>query len=92
MLEPSFSLQLVQELATLEIDNSTGVVLHNLVMKETQLMKGTITWRGSREKDPLMMQMLIESTTSCGNMVMDCTTSIGTSLFIVVYFQLYLCS
>jgi hypothetical protein len=55
-------------------------------------MRGTIPWKVSREKDPLLMQMLIESTTSFGNMVRGCTSSIGMSSFIVVCFQLYLCS
>jgi hypothetical protein len=37
-------------------------------------MKGNILWRGLREKGPLFIQMLIEFTTSIGDVVMDCTT------------------
>jgi hypothetical protein len=77
--EPAFSLQPVEELEALDIDVSTDDVLHNLVTKESQLMRGSIPWRGSREKDPLLLQMLIESTTSVGNLVMDCTASTGKS-------------
>jgi hypothetical protein len=77
--EPAFSLQPVEELEALEIDVSTDDVLHNLVMKESQLMRGSIPWRGSKEKDPLLLQMLIESTTSVGDLVMNCTTSTGKS-------------
>jgi hypothetical protein len=79
VLEPAFSLQPVEELEALGIDVSTDDVLHNLVTKESQLMRGSIPWRGSREKDPLLLQMLIESTTSVGNLVMDCTASTGKS-------------
>jgi hypothetical protein len=58
--EPAFSLQPVEELEALGIDVSIDNVLHNLVTKESQLMRGSIPWRGSREKDPLLLQMLIE--------------------------------
>jgi hypothetical protein len=77
--EPAFSLQPVEELEALGIDVSTDDVLHNLVTKESRLMRGSIPWRGSREKDPLLLQMLIESTTSVGDLVMDCTTLTGKS-------------
>jgi hypothetical protein len=77
--EPAFSFQPLKELEALEIDVSTDDVLHNLVTKDSQLMKGSTPWRGTREKDPLLMQMLIESTTSLGDLVMDCTASTGKS-------------
>ena len=75
--EPAFSFQPVEELEAHGIDVSTDDVLHNLVTQESQLMKGSTPWRGAREKDPLLMQMLIESTTSVGDLVMDCTASTG---------------
>ena len=53
-------------------------VLFNLVTKDSQLMRGSIPWRGGREKDPLLLQLLIESTTSLGDIVLDCTASTGT--------------
>lgn len=52
-LKPTFPLQLVQELEALDIDVFTNDVLCNLVTKDSQLMRGTIIKRGSREKDPL---------------------------------------
>jgi hypothetical protein len=52
--KPAFSLQPVEELEALGIDVSTDGVLHNLVMKESQLMRGSISWKGSRKKDPLL--------------------------------------
>jgi hypothetical protein len=42
-------------------------VLFNLVTKDTQLMRGNIAWRRSREKDLLLLQLLIESTMQVGN-------------------------
>jgi hypothetical protein len=77
--EPAFSLQPVEELESVGIDVSTDDVLHNFVTKDSQLMNGSTPWRGSREKDPLLMQLLIESTTCMGDLVMDCTASTGTS-------------
>jgi hypothetical protein len=44
----------------------------------SQLMRGSTPWRGSREKDPLLLQLLIESTTQVGDIVLDCTASTGT--------------
>jgi hypothetical protein len=48
------------------------------VTKDTQLMNGNTPWRGGREKDPILLQLLIESTTDVGDIVLDCTTSTGT--------------
>lgn len=79
-IEPAFSFKPVPELLSLGIDVSTDDVLHNLVTKESQLMKGSTPWRGAREKDPLLIQMLIESTTSPRDLVLDCTASTGMSL------------
>jgi hypothetical protein len=41
-------------------------------------MRGSTPWRGSREKDPLLFQLLIESTTQVGDIVLDCIASTGT--------------
>jgi hypothetical protein len=60
------------------IDVAVDDVLFNLVTKDTQLMKGSTPWRGGRQKDPLLLQLLIESTTQVGDIVLDCTASTGT--------------
>ena len=52
-------------------------VLLNLVTKDTQLMRSSTPWREGREKDPILLQMLIESTTQTSDIVLDCTTSTG---------------
>jgi hypothetical protein len=66
------------ELDPVGIDVAVDDVLFNLVTKDTQLMRGSIPWRGGREKDPLLLQLLIESTTQVGDLVLDCTASTGT--------------
>jgi hypothetical protein len=65
------------ELDSAGIDVATDDVLFNLVTKDSQLMRGSIPWRGGREKDPLLLQLLIESTTVLGGIVLDCTASTG---------------
>jgi hypothetical protein len=74
----TFSIQLVAELDSVKIDVAVDDVLFNLVTKDTQLMRGSTPWRGSREKDPLLLQLLIESTTQVSDIVLYCTASIGT--------------
>lgn len=52
-------------------------VLPNLTTVETQHMHGTTPWRGGREKDPLLLQILIEALTKPGGVVLDATASTG---------------
>jgi hypothetical protein len=66
------------ELDSVGIDVAIDDVLFNLVTKDSQLMRGSTPWRGRREKDPLLLQLLIESTTQVGDIVLDCTASTGT--------------
>ena len=58
----TFSILPVLELDSIGINVAADDVLLNLVTKNTQLMRGTTPWRGDREKDPILLQMLIEST------------------------------
>jgi hypothetical protein len=69
----TFSIRPMAELDSVGID-----VLFNLVTKDTQLMRGSTPWRGGREKDPILLQLLIESTTQVGDIVLDCTSSTST--------------
>jgi hypothetical protein len=66
------------ELDSIGIDIAVDNILFNLVTKDTQFMRGSTPWRGGREKDPLLFQLLIESTTQVGDIVLDCTASTGT--------------
>jgi hypothetical protein len=40
-------------------------------------MNGHTPWRGPREKSTLLMQMLIQSSTSPADVVLDCTAATG---------------
>ena len=73
-----FPIQPLTELDSFGIKVTVDDVLFNLVTKDTQLMRGSTPWRGGREKDPLLLQLLIESMTQVSNIVLDYTTSIGT--------------
>ena len=73
----TFTISPVLELDSIGINVAVDDVLLNLVTKDTQLMRGTTLSRGGREKDPILLQMLIESTTQAGDIVLDCTACIG---------------
>jgi hypothetical protein len=74
----TFSIQPVAKLDSVGINVAIDDVLFNLVTKDTQLMRGSTPWRGGREKDPLLLQLLIEFTMQVGNIVLDCTASTST--------------
>jgi hypothetical protein len=63
MPSSTFSIKPVAELDSVSIDVAVDDVLFNLVTKDTQLMRSSTPWRGGREKDPPLLQLLIESTT-----------------------------
>ena len=71
----TFSIWPVTKLAFVGIDIAVDGVPFNLVTKDTQFMRGSSPWRGGREKGPLLLQLLIESTIQVGDIVLDCTTS-----------------
>jgi hypothetical protein len=74
----TFYIRPLAELDSVGIDVAIDDVLFNMVTKDTQLMRGSTPWRGGREKDPVLLQLLIESTTDVGDIVLDCIASTGT--------------
>jgi hypothetical protein len=74
------------ELDSVGIDVAVDDVLFNLVTRDTQLMRGSSPWRGGREKDPVLLQLLIESTTQVGDIILDCTASTGTKFLVILSF------
>jgi hypothetical protein len=74
----TFSIQPMVELDSIGIDVVVDDVVFSLVTKDSQLMRGSTPWRGGREKDPLLLQLLIESTMQVGDIVLDCTASTST--------------
>jgi hypothetical protein len=73
----NFSFQPVPALDRHGVDVSRDDILQNLVSREDQLMNGATPWQGPREKSSLLMQMLIQSCTSHGDVVLDCTAATG---------------
>jgi hypothetical protein len=53
----AFRLRSIPEIEIVGIDLYEDDLLHNFVTKDSQLMNGTILWRGSRKKDILVLQM-----------------------------------
>jgi hypothetical protein len=78
MPSSTFSIQPMVELDSVGINVAVDDVFFNLVMKDTQFMRGSTLWRGGREKDPLLFQLLIESTMQVGDIVLNCTSSTST--------------
>jgi hypothetical protein len=85
----TFSIRPMDELDSVGIDIAVDDVLFNLVTKDTQLMRGSTPWRGGREKDPILLQLLIESTTHVGDIVLDCSASIGTKFLVILSFMAF---
>ena len=73
----TFPIGPVAEFDFVGINVAVDDVFFNLVTKDTQLKRGNTPWRRGREKDPVLLQLVIESTTQVGDIVLDCTTSIG---------------
>jgi hypothetical protein len=59
----TFSIRPMAKFDSVGIDVAVDDVLFNLVTKDSQLMRGSTPWRGGRKKDPLLLQLLIVSTT-----------------------------
>lgn len=53
------------------------LLVQNQVVPLSQAMRGTLPWRGAKEKHPDFLQSIIESLTDEGDIVFDWTASIG---------------
>ena len=89
VLASTFSILPVLELDSIGINVTDDDVLFNLVTKDTQLMRGTTPWKGGRKMDPILLQMLIESTTQAGDIVFDCTTSTSKDFLFILFFKAF---
>ena len=52
-------------------------LLHNFTSSSTALKRGQNFWRGGREKNPILVQTLLESFSKPGDVVLDCNASTG---------------
>jgi len=59
----------------IRIDLEEDDLLHNFTTSTSQLMNGSIPLRGAREKDPKLLQILLEASTSLANVVLDYNAS-----------------
>ena len=84
-IESLFSIKENRELSDVGLHVEVVDTFFNLTTIKSQLMHGTVPWREAREKDPLFMQVLIESFTKPGDIVLDWKASTGTFL------ESYLC-
>jgi hypothetical protein len=57
--------------ANTEVDVEALDVFFNLTSASTRLMNGKVPWRGGREKDSELMQILIEALTTPASVVLD---------------------
>ena len=66
-------------------------VYFNYTTKKNQLMNGSVPWRGTREKHPILMQMFIEALCKPRVVVIDVTASTGgfTILISTTYIQFF---
>jgi hypothetical protein len=76
-VEPSFSIAENHGCSDLGMDVVGEGVLHNFTLEQSQLKDGDKPWRGGREKDPFFLQILIESFSKPGDVVLDCNASTG---------------
>ncbi len=64
-------LRIIPEVQDAGIDLEADDLLHNFTTSKSQLMNGSIPWRGAREKDPRFLQVLIEASSNLGDVVLD---------------------
>ena len=65
-------------LAKLNLDVAANDVLHNFTNLETMTMdNNSKPWRGAREKDPRLLQMLIQRCSFPNDVIMDCNAATG---------------
>ena len=76
-IESLFSIKENRELSNVGLHVEVVDTFFNLTTIKSQLMRGSVPWRGPREKDPLFMQVLIESFTKPGDIVLDWKASTG---------------
>lgn len=70
-------LRIIPEVQDAGIDLEADDLLHNFTTSKSQLMNGSIPWKGAREKDPRFLQVLIEASSNPGDVILDYNASTG---------------
>lgn len=78
-VQSNFLLWIIPEVRDAIIDLVADDLLHNFTTSKTQMINGSIPWRGAREKDPRFLQILIEASSDADDVVLDYNAS--TSMF-----------
>lgn len=75
----NFSFTRSEMMMKAKVDLKRDDILINYTTEDTMLMNKVtnMPWRGAREKDPRLMQFIIEATREEDDVVFDCTTSTG---------------
>lgn len=73
----NFSFKCSTTMKSASVDMGRDDMLINYTLEGDLAMNGGIPWRGPREKDPRLFQLLLEGTTVEGDLVLDCTASTG---------------
>jgi hypothetical protein len=86
-----FTFNSISALEKQGVDVSGDDILRNFTTTKTQMTNRTVPWRGPREHDPLLLQMLIEAASQPGDLVMGCTSTTGNLLasLNLVFYILY---
>ncbi len=72
-----------------KIDLKRDDLLINYTTKDSMLMNNmdSMPWHGAQEKDSCFIQFIIEGTTNEGELVLNCTSSVGEFGFPQIGFQ-----
>ena len=81
--QSKFSFQPIPALEPFAVDVARDDILQNYMSKADQLMNGRMPWCRAREKSTLFMQMLIQSSSPPGDVVLDCSARTGNFLNII---------
>jgi len=76
-VKSSFELHTDPQTRDAGIDLEEDDLLHNFTTASSQLLNGDVPWRGAREKDPKLLQIILEAATSPGDVVLDYNASTG---------------
>lgn len=59
---------------------------YNFVSSDSQLMHGSVPWRGPREKNPEFMKSFIEALSKVGDIIFEWNASTGYFLLLTIFF------
>jgi hypothetical protein len=76
-IQSNFSIEDNRIASNLGTDIVGKGLLHNFTTSSMALKNGLNFWRGGCEKNPLLVQTLLETFSKPGDVILDCNTSTG---------------